>query len=530
MKIRGLAVFALANRRWHVGPLLAVFTAAATSYLPAGSFKSAVETVHKRELLRHCEVLASDTLEGRETGTDGGYAAGAYIVSVLRKETRALPAAPDGDYFQPFPPRSRNILVRIPGSDPVLRREYVVVGAHYDHVGYGNPRNSRGPIGYIHNGADDNASGTAALLELVDAFCSLDAPPRRSLLFIFWDGEEKGLLGSQYWTSAPTVPLDRIRLVFNIDMIGRLRENRAEVFGSRSAPGLRRLLSSQNFDSPVALNFTWETHRDSDHYTFFAKQIPYLMIFTGKHPDYHTPYDDVEKLNVDGMERITRLLFRAVYFAAQQPSLPPFRAAAFQEGPQAQAEAETPLPDPPARLGVTWDETRAKQNVIQLNEIDPGSAAESAGLQVGDRILEFDGAPIATPDQMREAVLAAGDPANAVIDRRGIQSPGVVTVHLHGAANPIGLSCRADDAEPGGVVVKRVAPGSPASRAGLRVNDRIQKVARRTFTTTQEFQSIVAAQRGPFELQAERDGEPRVLHIVPYERPAGRKVRPASPQ
>ncbi len=173
-------------------------------------------------------------------------------------------------------------------------------------------------------------------------------------------------------------------------MIGRLRENRAEVFGSRSAPGLRRFLSSQNTDSPVALNFTWETHRDSDHYSFFAQQIPYLMIFTGKHPDYHTPYDDVEKLNLEGMERITRLLFRAVYAAAQEPALPPFRSAAFREGAQAQAEAETPLPDPPARLGVTWDEGRAKQKVIQLTEIDPGSAAESAGLQVGDRMVEFD--------------------------------------------------------------------------------------------------------------------------------------------
>ena len=146
--------------------------------------------------------------------------------------TRIQPAAPDGDYFQPFLPESRNILVRLPGSDPDLKREYVVIGAHYDHVGRGNSRNSRGPIGQIHNGADDNASGTSALLELVDAFCSLDVAPKRSLLFVFWDGEEQGLLGSQYWISAPTVPLEQIRLVINIDMIGRLRDNRADVFGT----------------------------------------------------------------------------------------------------------------------------------------------------------------------------------------------------------------------------------------------------------------------------------------------------------
>ena len=189
----------------------------------AGSFTSAVETIHKRELHEHCEVLASDTLEGRETGTHGGEAAGAYIAGVLRKEKHIVPAAADGDYFQPFPPNSRNILARLTGGDAALSREYVIVGAHYDHVGYGNSRNSRGPIGYIHNGADDNASGTAALLELVDAFNSLDIRPKRSVLFIFWDGEEEGLLGSKYWMTSPTVPLDRIRLVFNIDMIGRLR-------------------------------------------------------------------------------------------------------------------------------------------------------------------------------------------------------------------------------------------------------------------------------------------------------------------
>ena len=107
------------------------------------------------------------------------------------------------------------------------------------------------------------------------------------------------------------------------------------------------------------MSFTWETRRDSDHYSFFAQQIPYLMIFTGKHPDYHTPYDDVDKLNLDGMERITRLLFRIVYTAAQSAeSSRRFAPAAFQEGAQAQLDAENAPPESPIRLGVTWDEAR----------------------------------------------------------------------------------------------------------------------------------------------------------------------------
>ena len=180
--------------------------------------------------------------------------------------------------------------------------------------------------------------------------------PKRSLLFVFWDGEEQGLRGSQYWISAPTVPLEQIRLVINIDMIGRLRDNRADVFGTRSAAGLRRFLSSQNIETPIAMSFPWETRRDSDHYSFFAQQIPYLMIFTGKHPDYHTPYDDVDKLNLDGMERITRLLFRIVYTAAQSRIFPPFARPRFRRGPSRSSMRRIAPPESPIRLGVTWDE------------------------------------------------------------------------------------------------------------------------------------------------------------------------------
>jgi len=487
---------------------------AAAPALFGGSFSSAVETIHVRELRKHCEVLASDTLEGRETGTRGGQAAGAYIVDALRKQ-KVRPAGPDGDYYQPFPPSSRNILVVMPGSDRELKQEYIVVGAHYDHVGYGSARNSRGPVGYIHNGADDNASGAAGLLELVDAFSSLDTPPKRSILFAFWDAEEAGLLGSQYWIHAPTIPLDRIRLVFNIDMIGRLRQNRAEAYGSRTAPGLRELLSAQNVESPVLLNFPWETRRDSDHYNFYAQQIPYLMVFTGKHPEYHTPYDDVDKLNVDGMERITRLLFRAVYSAAQRPALAAFRSASFQEGSQNQQYAETPLALPPSRFGVTWDVDWAKRNVVQLVEVDAGSAAQVAGLQPGDRILELGGVPITTPERLREAVFSAPEQTSVRIERPSEKSPLELALRLPPAGDPFGVSVRIDDAEPGCVIVNRVVPGSPAYRAGLKLGDRLEKIGASRFASAEEFQSLLARARrsGAFEIETEHDGQPRTVRI-----------------
>src|SRR5262249_45517286 len=162
----------------------------------------------------------------------------------------------DGNYH--------NILAVVEGSDPQLRDEYVLIGAHYDHVGYGNARNSYGPFGMIHNGADDNASGVAGMLEVARAVAQLASRPKRSILFAFWDGEEKGLLGSQYWVEHPTVPLKSVTLAINADMIGRLRNATVTVYGVRTVRGLRRLVSHQNQIANLLLDFTWENKPDSD--------------------------------------------------------------------------------------------------------------------------------------------------------------------------------------------------------------------------------------------------------------------------
>ena len=156
----------------------------------------------------------------------------------------------------------------LPGSDPKFRDQVIVVGAHYDHVGYGG-RLSLGPSGYIHPGADDNASGTAAVLELAKAFTVLSAAPKRSIVFAAWDAEEKGLLGSKYWVAHPTLPLEHVVAAVNLDMIGRLRDEHLIVFGVRSGYGWRRLLSSQNVDAGLQLDFSWSLKPNADHYPFF---------------------------------------------------------------------------------------------------------------------------------------------------------------------------------------------------------------------------------------------------------------------
>ena len=201
------------------------------------------------------------------------------------------PAGDGGTYFQSFNGASRNILGLVEGSDPQLKQQVILLGAHYDHVGYGRANNSFGPCGYIHNGADDNASGVAGLLEVVDAVKQLPTPPKRSILFALWDGEEQGLLGSRHWVGRPTVALSRVAVAINMDMIGRLQESAAlEVYGTRTAAGLRRLVSEANGEAKRwTIDFDWKLKSDSDHWPFYERRIPILMFHTGLHERLSPP-------------------------------------------------------------------------------------------------------------------------------------------------------------------------------------------------------------------------------------------------
>jgi acetylornithine deacetylase/succinyl-diaminopimelate desuccinylase-like protein len=217
---------------------------------------------------RHVAALADDALEGREGGSRGGRAAGAYIVEELRA-AGLRPAGDEGTYYQRFG-AMRNILALVPGSDPTCDRELLVVGAHYDHVGYGTPANSNGPTGLIHNGADDNASGVAAVLEIAEVLQTLPEGLRRPVLFAFWDGEEKGLLGSWHFVRVRPQPLLAMRPVFmvNLDMVGRLRGSRVEIYGGRTMTGMRRLLVDANRETHMQLvpvHRVTHPHRHAPH-------------------------------------------------------------------------------------------------------------------------------------------------------------------------------------------------------------------------------------------------------------------------
>jgi hypothetical protein len=499
-------VSAAARIRWRFAAatqfvllsVIPILVAAEEALLLEGrDIAAAAESIRVEDLKRHVVTLASDTLQGREGGSAGGVAASAYLIQQLRQ--RGFSTAAHGLDVQEFPGGMRNVLAIVQGSDVRRRDEVVIVCAHFDHVGFGTQRNSRGPIGFIHNGADDNASGVAGLLEAVEAIRTLPHPPRRTLLFAFWDGEEKGLLGSKHWVSSPTRPLKQIKLVINSDMIGRLRPEGVELTGTRAARGLRQFVSEANSSEfeprgsasePTAplkprlnLDFTWDMRADSDHHPFFAVGIPALMLHTNKHDDYHRPSDDADKLNYEGTQRLTRLMLFLALRAAEADELPSFRGESRGETKEQQTRIEQPLPAPAARLGITWNSKLSEQRVVEITEITPQSPAAAAGFRVGDRLLRFGGYNVADIDDFRSLVVIADREVTASVQRPGLVEAVELSVRLAGEPSRLGLIWRTDDAEPGSVILTQVIPHSPAALAGLKPLDRLRTLGDRAADT-----------------------------------------------
>jgi hypothetical protein len=465
-------------------------------------------------------VLADDTFEGREVGTRGNRAAAGYIVDLLKKY--GIPGGgPDGSYYQTGT-QSNSILAIAEGRDPQLKQEVILVGAHFDHVGYGSARTSYGPTGFIHNGADDNASGVAALLEVVEAVSRLPQRPLRTIVFAFWDGEEKGLWGSKYWVEHPTLPLEQLRVAINADMVGRLRGSKVTVYGSRTAPGLRRIVSQQN-GPELALDFNWDIKGDSDHYSFFTRNVPFVMLHTGLHDDYHRPSDDVEKINHAGLAEISRLLFGIVVGLADAPDLGKFRSQSRLESQFVRRGVEVSLPPPPGRLGLRWNEAAARDGKIVVDSVSPGSAAAHAGIRAGDRILNFAGHELTDARQFRLAVLAAANPVPVMLERAGETAPLELSLNLAGEPVRLGISWRVDSAEPGCVIVNRLIPGSPADMAGIRAGDRIDRISGNDFATGDEFRELARTLPDPLILEVESSGRVRSIEI-PSLKPAQEKT------
>ncbi|MFO0912426.1 MAG: M20/M25/M40 family metallo-hydrolase [Pirellulales bacterium] len=523
-------------------------TAAELAAAHAAAHVAALDSIRKDDLQQVVGVLADDAFEGREAGSRGGHAAAGYIVERLQKLNLAG-AAGGGSYRQPFGNGCHNLIATLPGRDPQLEQEIILISAHYDHVGYGSQRNSFGPFGYVHNGADDNASGVAALLEVADALALSGYPMRRTICLAFWDGEEQGLLGSKHWTQQPTLPLDRIKLMINLDMVGRLRDDRVEVYGTRSWAGSRALVARANAATSLLLDYRWEHKDNSDHDSFFQHSIPYLMYHTGLHENYHRPSDDVERLNYSGMERVSELVWNTLVEIDQQSELAPFRPESRQETEHDRTRWQMAGSAPAPRLGIQWDPQSISpaQPGLKITFVAPGSPADRAGLHVGDRLMTCNNQPIESADEFQRQVFAAQNlqlgiqprsaaaqasrsPVSSVATADTVAPAGSSAVQPASAAEPLGpwremnvalqggpqklgISWREIPGEASSVVLVQVAAGSPAARAGLRIGDRLVRLGPHVSLQATELTRLAPQLELPVEAEIERDGRLQTVQL-----------------
>jgi hypothetical protein len=293
----------------------------------------------------------------------------------------------------------------VQGTDPGKQDEYVIVGAHYDHLGLGDENSlstSKDPM--IHHGADDNASGTAGVLELARRFAA--TPTRRSVVFITFSGEEKGLVGSHHWVEQPTQPFENLVAMFNLDMIGRLRDNKLNVHGVGTSTGWPVILDSANAQAGFNISTTADGFGPSDHSSFTPKSIPVLFFFTGLHSDYHRPSDTWDKLDYDGEARVLDVVEKAVRIVANDQ-----QDVGFKPG------AEKPAAKPTSggfrvTFGVIPDYSDDPQG-LRISGVREGTPAEKAGLQDGDIITKFGGTTVKNIYDLT-AAMANANPGDVV--------------------------------------------------------------------------------------------------------------------
>jgi len=285
--------------------------------------------------------------------------------------------------LKPRTRRTHNVIGVVPGLDPKLAHEAVVIGAHYDGLGIGGAGSLDPVPGEIHNGADDNASGVAALLELAQFFAYPTNRPPRSLVFIAFGAEEEGMLGSANYVARPVVPLENSVAMINLDMIGRL-EDELIVYGVGSSAEWLKLIEQANANVGLNLKLMSEGYGPSDHAAFYLRQVPVLAMFTGVHDDYHRASDDVERLNMDGIHHISAFGLQLIRDLAEGSDRPVFDPREFEP------QQITPAVDVPVvvRLGAVPSPGGPTQPVI-VDHVLEGSAADLAGVQSGDRIVRL---------------------------------------------------------------------------------------------------------------------------------------------
>ncbi|ELR71088.1 Putative aminopeptidase [Fulvivirga imtechensis AK7] len=344
-------------------------------------------------LKKHTIFLASDELEGRETGSRGAEEAARYIAQQF-EASHLTPGGTNG-YLQAFDvtpsmnPHEKPEMnadgdsltikaLNVVGMIDNPGDQVIVIGAHYDHLGYGGFGSLHRGDTLIHNGADDNASGVAVLLMLAEKLKSKKL--NQDIMFIAFSGEEKGLWGSNYFVKNPTIELKNIKAMINMDMVGRLNEERSlVVHGTGTSPVWEQLLGAHNTDN-LSLIMKPSGMGPSDHTSFYLQDIPVLHFFTGQHEDYHKPTDDVDKLNYEGMTDIAEYITRITIS---------LDSASKMEFTKTKDESQD-TPRFKVTLGVIPDYLYDGKG-MRIDGVSEGKPASKAGLQKGDVVVKLGG-------------------------------------------------------------------------------------------------------------------------------------------
>jgi len=379
--------------------------------------------LREADLRAHIGYLASDELEGRESGEEGGRLAEIYVEAhFLRLGLQPLPG--QTEMRLPFQAGSRtcnNVVAVLPGRDPALRGKYLAIGGHLDHAGIGGP-GAMGFPGEIHNGADDNASGTAGMMELAEWYAA--HPPRHSVIFMGFSAEERGLLGSKHLVKEKIVPVSDIVAMVNLDMIGR-SHGYLFVAGLGTAAEFRGLLDpifAQVKDVKLELSDLGQA--PSDNTSFYEGGVPAIFFFTHVHDDYHMPTDDADKIDYAGEVRVLQLARESIDVLDAAPKLT-FR----------QADGMGMPADFNERMGKHYNLIGQRQNLrgklgivaeeavggLSVTSVNAGSAAAELGVVAGDLLKQVNGREVRTLSDLRRAMGGSirGDTATLVIVRGG---------------------------------------------------------------------------------------------------------------
>jgi hypothetical protein len=306
-----------------------------------------------------------------------------------------------------------NVLAYLPGQS----NEYVIVGAHYDHLGRGN-FDSLAPsqIGQIHPGADDNASGTAGVLELARRFAAMKGKLRRGILFVNFAGEELGLLGSAHWVEEPTRPLDKAVAMLNMDMIGRIKDDKVFIGGVGTGSTFKAVLDEAQKKDPFKIEYSPGGYSSSDHTSFVAKKIPVLFFFSGLHSDYHKPSDTWDKINAPSAIRLVDLVANVTEQLDAAEGRPQFftvvedRPGGATGGGGGYGPYFGSIPD----FGQI-------ENGVKFSDVKPGSPAAKAGFKAGDVLVQFGDKPIKNLYDFTDALRRSkiGDVVEVTVQRDG---------------------------------------------------------------------------------------------------------------